>query len=171
MPSRRWKNESSLKLRIGLHSGDTIVDNVGSGDRMNYTAMGDSVNLASRLESAGKVYQRRIIVSESTKEQCDDSLHFRILDYIRVRGRREGCKIYELVNKTDELSEKDRAISESYARAFDAYQQQDWQQATEILQELIDEHKNFKPARVLLNSCSDFLDTPPDNWDGLFDLK
>jgi len=102
--NKQWEDQGKpiLKTRFGLNAGDAIVGNMGSSDRLNYTALGDTVNLASRLEALNKTYQTEIIVSESVYKACSDKFIFKPLGTVQVRGKHQTTTIYELIghNKT-----------------------------------------------------------------------
>ncbi|RME91722.1 MAG: CHASE2 domain-containing protein [Candidatus Hydrogenedentota bacterium] len=102
----KWKSEGKppIDIGIGLNTGDAVVGNMGSSHRMDYTVMGDTINLGSRLEGTNKVYKTRIIISEYTYERVKDKVYARELDLIRVKGKHEPVRIYELldvVNRED----------------------------------------------------------------------
>jgi adenylate cyclase len=94
-----WKEKElpPLNTRIGLNTGDTIVGNMGSTDRMNFSAIGDTVNLASRLEGVNKYYGTSIMVSESTYKQAKNYFIFRYTDKVKVKGKKQAIKIFELI--------------------------------------------------------------------------
>jgi adenylate cyclase len=99
-----WKSQGkeSLDIGIGLNSGDMVVGNMGSNSRMDYTIMGDNVNLGSRLEGTNKMYGTRIIISEFTYEQVKEKVIVRELDLIKVKGKHLPVKIFELVGLVED---------------------------------------------------------------------
>jgi adenylate cyclase len=105
--NKKWKERGfpEILFRVGIHIGDAMVGNIGSRDRFNYTAIGDTVNLASRLEGVNKEYGTLICVSEEVYVDTKDDFFFRELDTIRVKGKHEGKKIYELVESRESRAE------------------------------------------------------------------
>jgi adenylate cyclase len=99
-----WKkrNLPSIDIGIGLNSGPAVVGNMGSSHRMDYTCMGDTVNLGSRLESSNKMYGTRIIISEYTYEKVKDRVYARELDLVQVKGKTRPVRIYELLGLVDD---------------------------------------------------------------------
>src|SRR4051812_17113127 len=115
--SAEWRGLPIFETRFGLNSGEALVGHFGAHDRMNYTAIGDAVNLASRLEGLNKQYGTAIIVSESIVAKAGDEFAFRLLDHVAVKGKTRVTRIYELVGKKGEMSE----AAAAYERAFRAY--------------------------------------------------
>src|ERR1700741_3752390 len=106
--------------RFGIHRGEVSVGHFGAPDRMSFTAMGDGVNLASRLESLNKQYGTTILVSAAVEAEARGQFCFRRLDRVAVKGKREGVEIFELVGRRD-AAVLDRVPVERYERALDAY--------------------------------------------------
>jgi adenylate cyclase len=169
--NRKWEDEGkyALTTRIGISSGETLVGNVGSAERMNYTVIGDNVNVASRLEAANKLYGTRIIVSRGTYEAASEKFLFRPLGLIAVKGKSEGQEIYELVGRRIEgetgLAEQ---LCEEFTRGLNAYLSQAWDQACEIFTSLSARFPEDAPTNFYLSRCARFHDTPPGkDWKGI----
>jgi adenylate cyclase len=127
--NQKWLAEGKVELitRVGIHAGEALVGNVGSSWRFNYTALGDSVNIASRLEKINKDYETRIIVSHAVYKKIKDRMQLRLIDYVFVRGRIEGDHIYELLADNDTTLPFDlKAYVQAFKKGFKAYQAEEW---------------------------------------------
>ncbi|MCP3852275.1 MAG: hypothetical protein GY694_18865 [Gammaproteobacteria bacterium] len=161
-----------LKTRFGLHTGRTIIGNVGSSERINYSALGDSVNLAARLEGINKLYDTHIIISETTFFQVEQNFFCRLLDVVAVKGKTKGIKIYELVcNKEDISTDLPRPMTyyEGYEKAFSSYLKQQWPQALEQFNLLLQNDSQDKAVLLMISRCHHFIEHQTeliDNWDG-----
>jgi len=175
----QWEAEGKPKLDIGigLNSGPASVGNMGSGLRYGYTALGDTVNLSSRLEGLNKEYGTHILVNESTYETVKGAGYlFRELDIIRVKGKLQPVVIYELVGKVVEL-EKEPEYAElqkrlrRFAEARLLYAQRNWDEAQHVFEEILLEYPQDGPSRMYWKRCQEYLfDEPPAGWDGVFTM-
>jgi adenylate cyclase len=171
---KRWQAEGKppLDIGIGLNTGVASVGNMGSSLRYGYTALGDSVNLSSRLEGLNKDYGTHIIVNETTYLAAKDSdFVFRELDLIRVKGKLQPVIIYELVGTAASVSEDIRARLDRFREARALFQQRRWQDAQSAFQSILDQWPEEGPARAYWKRCQEYLfDEPPANWDGVFTM-
>jgi len=172
--NRRWAAEGRhvvFKTRIGLNTGDAIVGNIGSVDRMSYTIIGDQVNLVSRLEAANKFYGTSILLSESTRQQVHTVFATRLVDQVIAYGKTVPIRVYELLGEHGQLPDPVLETMRTYEAAFVHYSQRDFAQAALLLETNLTGDKADPPSRVLLERCRHFMNHPPAaDWDGSFVL-
>lgn len=158
-------------VRMGINSGSAIVGNVGSTERLNYTAIGDSVNLASRLESTNKLYGTTIIISDHTYALVKDNFSTRLLDQIAVRGRHEGTYIYELIADDQAMSKEElQAYNSTFAVAFAEYQAGRWDTAIILFNKLTETYPQDQLLWLLIDRCLFLKNKNPSDWDGIWRL-
>ncbi len=156
--------------RIGLHTGEVVVGNIGYEERMNYTIIGDNVNLASRLEGLNTYYGTRILISDSCRGQAGDEYVTRTLDMVAVKGKAQGVLIHELLGGKSTLSQEIVDFADQYNRGMDLYFRREWDEALRIFQETgICLGRDDLPSSILARRCLDFMASPPgDGWTGVF---
>ena len=160
-----------LDIGIGINSGPMLVGNMGSKRRKNYTIMGDSVNVASRLEGINRQFGTNIIISENTFLLVRDQVVARKLDLIQVKGKTQPVKVYELLGLAAESPQFSDLVSR-FENGLEAYLSGEWSTAIEIFQELVRNHPEDGPSHVFIKRCRDFLAQPPEgSWDGVFVMK
>jgi adenylate cyclase len=158
-----WRGLPEFHTRFGLHCDTALVGHFGARDRMNYTAIGDAINLASRLEALNKQYGTSIIASQSIVERAREAFEFRLLDLVAVKGKSAAIKIYELLGAKGD-AEASRHCGDIYEAAFSAYLARDFSRALTLLQE----NEGDAPSAVLGERCQTFLRTPPPaDWAGV----
>ncbi|MDZ7595923.1 MAG: adenylate/guanylate cyclase domain-containing protein [Thiobacillus sp.] len=158
-----------VNVRMGIASGDVTVGNIGSETSRSYTVIGDTVNLASRLEQANKFYGTRILVSEATRNLAGDTLAFREIDSLRVAGKQETVRVYELLGHSAELSETDRQRVQAYESGLARYRAQDWEAAETAFRGCLALAPADRPSQVMLDRIAAFRQTPPEaGWDGVW---
>ena len=162
----------AMNLGIGICSGEANVGNMGSKLRLAYTAIGDTVNVASRVEGLTKYYKVEILVTNSTREKCDGII-FRLVDRVRVSGRKQALEIYEPIVEDQFLSQEQQEALTQYEQMRQAYEIGDFEQA----QQLLAEYQKLAPqdglAKWYEEKIATLLKTPPDVWEGItnFDTK
>ncbi len=181
---KKWQEEGDrwpeivhhMQTRIGISTGSMVTGNMGSNLRMNYTMMGDNVNIASRLESSAKQYGIYIQVAESTQKGVKDDFIWRELDFVRVKGKAKPVRVYELISEADNLPEKYNNILPAYKNALQFYQNQLWDQAIEAFKfsdtlEDMFPGRYTNPSQVYIKRCEYFKANPPEGgWDGVWKL-
>lgn len=156
-----------VNVRMGIASGEVTVGNIGSETSRGYTVIGDTVNLASRLEQANKFYGTRILVSEGTRTLAGDSLAFREIDSLRVAGKLEPVRVYELLGLAADMGDVDRQRVQAYEAGLARYRAQDWDAAEAAFRECLAKAPGDKPSQVMVERIAAFRQAPPESgWDG-----
>ncbi len=169
---RQAKQLSPLKVGIGINSDHVVTGNIGSSKRMEFTAIGDGVNLSSRLEGATKQYGCDIIISENTYRSCADLVIVRELDYIRVKGKTQPVSIYDLVGlQSEPISAQQQRLIDQYHQARQYYLNRDFQRAIVQFSEVLAIAPDDRATSLYLDRCHHLLhEPPPDSWDGSWQL-
>jgi len=163
------EGKAPLPTRIGIHTGEAIVGNIGANKRMNYSVIGDSVNLASRLEGTNKIYGTRIIISQSVYDRASERFICRSLDLIAVKGKAQGVMIYELVGRRDDDgSTEKREFAEMFSRAIQMCFKQNWGGAIEMFSDIHDRFPSDRATSLYIDRCKQFQQDPPaSDWNGI----
>ena len=180
---KKWREEDdwpdivySMQHRIGLNSGKMVTGNMGSEMRMNYTMMGDTVNLAARLESSAKQYGVYNFVGENIYEAAKDKFIFRFLDFVKVKGKNIPVKVYELIATKKSPNKKVINLVQNFEKGLDYYYQQEWDQALFQFNksENLEDHfvsRNTTPSKIYIDRCKMFKNNPPaEDWDGVWTM-
>jgi adenylate cyclase len=167
----RWEaaGQPVFKARIGLHTGEVIVGNFGTEERFAYTAMGDSVNLASRLEGQNKAYGTYICASQAVRDAAGPDFEWRRLDRVAVVGRREGTDVYELLGERGTVAPEMLAARDRYEVALAAYFARRFDEAAVIFREALELRPGDKAAIYMAGRADDLAGyPPPPDWTGVF---
>jgi adenylate cyclase len=170
---RIQQSNGPIDIGIGISTDEVVSGNIGSLRRMDYTVIGDGVNLAARLESANKLYKTNILISELTFNQLQDNYIFREIDVIRVKGKSKPVGVYEILDFHDETSFPHvHEVLECYHAGLTAYRQRKWQESIRYFKEALHLNEFDRVSQLYLKRCEYYLYTPPEeDWDGVWVME
>ena len=162
---------SKLNLQVGLATGSLVVGNMGSEQAKSYTVMGDTVNTASRLKGANKVYGTQVLMTEETQQLASEQMAMREIDLIQVVGKDEPVRIYELLGRIKDVDDETTQLQDSFHKGLIAYRTQSWDEAQKCFEHCLQLRSDDGPSLVYLERIAIFQKTPPQNdWDGVWQL-
>lgn len=167
----RAKGLPEIDIGIGLNTGEMSVGNMGSETVRSYTVMGDSVNLGSRLEGINKQYGTRIIISEFTQNEVKDSFVTREVDWVRVKGKAQPVRIFELVAE-GQVPEATQKLMTHFSEGFVLYHARKFPEAIACFNQALTIQPDDSVSQLYVERCQDYVQEPPEeNWDGVYNMK
>ena len=160
-----FPENTSFDIGIGIHYGEVIAGSIGCKEKTDYTVIGDSVNLASRLEGLTKSYGAEIIISGAVKAELPKGYNLLHLDNVKVKGKSVGVEIYKV--DTNPISQE---YENFYTKALELYESGAWNLAKSYFDKVLVQNPNDKSALMMSLRCNDFIQNPPKNWDGAYSL-
>jgi adenylate cyclase len=165
------RNAPAFNVRMGIATGEAVVGTIGSTVSKSFTVIGDTVNLASRLEGVNKIFGTRIIVAESTLRLAEQAVESRELDLITVVGKTEPVRIYELLCPAGKLKPEEAELIQEFHQGLAAYRAREWDAAERQFQRCLKINPRDAPSALYVDRIATCRkETPPADWDGVWRL-
>jgi adenylate cyclase len=163
------RNIPKFHVRMALATGDTLIGTIGSATTKSFTVIGDTVNIASRLEAVNKVYGTDLIINEDCYRLAELEIEAREIDFVTVYGKTEPVRIYELLSKMGQLDPKTAELRDAFDIALRHYREQKWSEAEKAFQKCLNIKTHDGPSLEFLSRIGAFTRTPPPkDWNGVW---
>jgi adenylate cyclase len=171
--ARKERGMMAIDMGLGINTDEIVSGNIGSPKRMNYTVIGDGVNLAARLETACKQYGAKMLVSDATVKKLKGTYRMREADRVVVKGKTEPVVIFECLDyHTDATFPNPMEVINHFKDGLAKYRKQDWEKAKGAFREALKAHPGDKLSKIYIERCDYFEKNPPEkDWDGVWVMK
>jgi adenylate cyclase len=168
---RKALGHNPFEIGLGINTGEMVAGNIGSPKRMEYTVIGDNVNLAARLESATKQYGVKILASQMTIDALKKKPIMRTVDLVKVKGKARPVAVYEALGWSNGTGNKFQTLVDLHEQGIRHYRQRGWSNAASCFERQLKEHPHDELAKVYLDRIRMYSDAPPpDDWDGVWEM-